>query len=157
MFTGICITFSANVTYDDALWFYEQFLSVNRVKFNFGATVIVNHPFEKDAVDILLANARKMIIEEEKKKAAGEDIEDWNKKDNKIKYLKPIPHTKQSVSKSDKKEDQNMAEVVDLICHMDVRTKTKNKGDKKELLPADATGKPDKKAGATVSRTCVIV
>ena len=74
-------------------------VSVDRVKLNFGATIIHEHPFTPDAIQKLLKEARTMIAAEEKKLAAGADPEEWDSEENKSKYLKPVPVTANNINK----------------------------------------------------------
>ena len=64
---------------------------MNRVKLNFGATIITEHPFTQDAIVQLMEEAQQMIKDEERRIAAGTDPEDWDSEENKAKYLKPVP------------------------------------------------------------------
>ena len=72
---------------------FAFFFVVDKVKLNFGATIITEHPFTPGAIQQLMFEAEAMIAEEEKKLAAGGDPEDWDSDENKAKYLKPVPKT----------------------------------------------------------------
>ncbi|XP_064628155.1 uncharacterized protein LOC135487894 isoform X2 [Lineus longissimus] len=64
---------------------------VDRVQLEFGATVISEHPFTKQAVESLIGEALTMLKDEKKRVAEGKDLEEWTKKENKGKYLRPVP------------------------------------------------------------------
>ena len=66
---------------------------MDRVKLNFGATIITEHPFTDEAMEQLLVEARAMILAESKLLAKGDEPEDWDSEQNKAKYLKPVPKT----------------------------------------------------------------
>lgn len=58
---------------------------VDRIKMEFGATIVREHPFTDEAVQKLLQEAHELIAEEEKSLAEGKDFKD--EKD----FLKPLP------------------------------------------------------------------
>jgi hypothetical protein len=66
---------------------------VDRIKLNFGATIITEHPFTRGALQQLVAEARAMIRAEQQSLAAGLEPEDWDAAENKAKYLRPVPKT----------------------------------------------------------------
>ena len=77
------------------------------MKLNFGATVITQHPFTKEAMEELIEEAKVMISEEEQNLASGGDAEgDWDSEQNKSKYLKPVPRS----DTMDKKLQQPLSE-----------------------------------------------
>ena len=66
-------------------------VAVDRIKLNFGATIITEHPFTVGAMEQLMAEARTMIQTEKRILAAGNEPEDWDAAENKAKYLRPVP------------------------------------------------------------------
>lgn len=74
-------------------------ISVDRVKLNFGATIIKEHPFTPDAIHELVEEAKGMIAAEKKSLSKGVDPEEWDTDENKAKYLKPVPITASNINK----------------------------------------------------------
>ena len=67
-------------------FFYGSFISVSRVKLNFGATVINEHPFTEEAICMLIQDASQMILEEQERLTMGQDPEEWDSEENKVIY-----------------------------------------------------------------------
>jgi hypothetical protein len=87
-------------------------ITVNRVKLNFGATIITEHPFTQEAITQLMEEAQQMIKDEERRLAAGTDPEDWDSEENKAKYLKPVPQTKDGKKSMEKFREKAELEVI---------------------------------------------
>lgn len=58
--------------------------TVCRVKLDFSATVINEHPFTEEAICELIQEASQMIQEEEDRIAQGGDPEEWDSNENKV-------------------------------------------------------------------------
>ena len=58
--------------------------AVSRVKLNFGASLINEHPFTEEAICILIQDASQMIMQEQERLAMGEDPEEWDSEENKV-------------------------------------------------------------------------
>ena len=65
--------------------------AVDRVQLEFGATVIHDHPFTEKACTVLIEDAVKLIGEERATVADGQRVPQWTRKENKCKYLRPVP------------------------------------------------------------------
>ena len=63
-----------------------SFIAVNRVKLNFGATVINEHLFTEEAIFVLIQDASQMIMEEQERLAMGQDPEEWDSEENKVHF-----------------------------------------------------------------------
>ncbi|KAK2182755.1 hypothetical protein NP493_337g00013 [Ridgeia piscesae] len=90
------------VMYQPPGGFYPVILlppGVHRVKLNFDATIITDHPFTPEMVKQLLTTAEEMITEEERQVSNGADPEDWDSAENKGKYLRPLPITEKAVER----------------------------------------------------------
>ena len=156
---------------------------MDRVKLNFGATIITEHPFTPDAMQQLLAEAKAMILAEEKLLAKGTEPEEWDSEENKAKYLKPVPKTagnavqperqKEIFSEEDtpglKRRSTKMANLVEAMMMNSVTAATLEGGEKNSSVKkqkngvngisrngeTDSTRKED--LDMTTSRTCVIL
>ena len=58
--------------------------AVSRVKLNFGASIVNEHPFTEEAICILIQDASQMIMQEQERLAMGEDPEEWDSEENKV-------------------------------------------------------------------------
>ena len=58
--------------------------AVSRVKLNFGASIINEHPFTEEAICILIQDASQMIMQEQERLAMGEGPEEWDSEENKV-------------------------------------------------------------------------
>lgn len=67
------------------------FVSVNHVQLDFSASIIQSHPFTKQAVDILVKEAKQLIDLENSVQADGGDLDDLDIKDQLFKPLPDIP------------------------------------------------------------------
>ena len=127
--------------------------AVHRVKLNFDATIITDHPFTPEMVQKLLTTAMEMIAEEDLQIAKGDEPEDWDCVENKGKYLRPLPITEKVVKRfreklnpstvSDtpglRRRTHTMANLVELMVKGKLETKVKERRDSDETASSVCT------------------
>ena len=91
---------------------------VDRIKLNFGATIITEHPFTRGAMEQLVAEARAMIQSERVLLAKGAEPEDWDAAENKAKYLRPVPKMSDKAGGDADDRGQRKREEVDSDEHL---------------------------------------